>query len=128
MKKLTVLFILLLAFAGNSFAQTALPAIFTFNGNNPAGTVEYFVEKQVGANWVEIVKGPQSPINTTLLPGMYVFRVKARWIGVAATSGAGVSLPSEELSSPWGAPTSPTLLKLAALMLPNGKILAVIIR
>ena len=87
MKKLTVLFILLLAFASNSFAQTALPAIFTFNGNNPAGTVEYFVEKQVGANWVGIVKGPQSPINTTLLPGMYVFRVKARWIGVTSEIG-----------------------------------------
>jgi hypothetical protein len=127
MKKLNLLFILaLLVFTGNLFGQTALPANFSFSGNNPPGTVEYFVEKQTGpTTWVEICKGPQSPIATTLLPGVYVFRVKARWPNITATSGPGVSNPSEELSTPWGTPVPPTTLKIAALILPNGQIIAV---
>ena len=125
MKNLNILLVTaLLVFASNLFGQTAIPASFSFNGNNPPGTVEYFVEKQTGpTTWVEIVKGPASPIVTTLVPGFYVFRVKARWPNVTATSGPGVSNPSEELSTPWGVPASPSLLKIAVLILPSGEII-----
>lgn len=81
----------------SSVAVIAANLTATFNGNNPPGSVEYFIEQQTAATvWTEVAKGPASPITiSNLNPGIYTFRVKARLLTVTATSGPGVSNPSE---------------------------------
>lgn len=72
----------------------AVPATVTVSfdasPDNPAN-VEHFVERRVGATWVEVAKGPSAPLVFTLdvTPGTQVTaRVKSRIPGVAGSESA----------------------------------------
>lgn len=109
MKTLTLLLLFILALA-NTFAASLTA---TFSGNNPPNTVEYFIEEKGGTEaapvWTEVAKGPTSPISiANVQPGVRTYRIKARWTGVTATTGNGVSGPSAEAVGIIGSPSDPS--------------------
>lgn len=90
MKKLLVIFALLAA------PLFAAKVTVTFDGQNPPGTVEYFVEQKEGTAWIEKVKGPASPLvyDVDAPTGtVLTVRVRARLL-----NGQGVSPSSNEVT------------------------------
>ena len=111
MKIKNLIFGLLLTCAA-SYGQTKYPISLIWNGNNPAGSVEYFIEQKSGSSeWAETPndKTQLETFTLQLVPGGYIFRVKARR---TVEGNVLTSAPSNELVHLHGKPLDPSTLKI----------------